>query len=132
MITDLSKLGPAGTKYTHDFFVPGTLISFPDAAVDTIAAIPGVTSAVGGLTLQAQHQSGTVPTIVAQVQTGGQTLTSAVRPAPLTEAEQEAVRTCLQASGAFPTAPPTAQPGAGTGGPTTDGGRVRGGEPGLR
>jgi len=29
VITDLAKLGPAGTKFTHDFFVPGTLITFP-------------------------------------------------------------------------------------------------------
>src|ERR1039458_10156060 len=32
VITDLAKLGPAGTKFTHDFFVPGTLITFPSQA----------------------------------------------------------------------------------------------------
>ena len=29
VITDLAKLGPAGTKFTHDFFVPGTLDHVP-------------------------------------------------------------------------------------------------------
>jgi ABC-type antimicrobial peptide transport system permease subunit len=31
VLTDLSKLGPAGTQFTYDFFVPGTLITFPEA-----------------------------------------------------------------------------------------------------
>lgn len=30
VITDLSKLGKAGTKFTHDFFLAGTLLTFPD------------------------------------------------------------------------------------------------------
>src|SRR5437763_12022740 len=29
--TDLSKLGPAGTKFTHDFFLSATLLTFPDS-----------------------------------------------------------------------------------------------------
>src|SRR3954470_9665536 len=33
VVTDLSKLGPAGTQFTHDFFLGATLISFPDEAV---------------------------------------------------------------------------------------------------
>ena len=33
VITDLAKLGKPGTRYTHDFFVPGTLIAFPSVAV---------------------------------------------------------------------------------------------------
>ena len=43
VITDLAKLGPAGTKFTHDFFVPGTLITFPSEAVSTVAKVKGVT-----------------------------------------------------------------------------------------
>src|SRR6267378_3045621 len=35
--TDLSKLGPAGTKFTHDFFLSSTLLSFPsDALTSTV------------------------------------------------------------------------------------------------
>ena len=60
VITDLAKLGPAGTKFTHDFFVPGTLITFPSVAVSDVAKLPDVTSAVGALSLQALHESGTV------------------------------------------------------------------------
>jgi len=47
VLTDPSpKLGPAGTKFVHDFFVPGTLITFPQAAIQQIASIGGVQSAV--------------------------------------------------------------------------------------
>ncbi|MGZ4189297.1 MAG: ABC transporter permease, partial [Actinomycetota bacterium] len=31
VVTDLSKLGKPGTKFTHDFFLSATLLSFPDA-----------------------------------------------------------------------------------------------------
>ena len=61
VITDLAKLGPAGTKFTHDFFVPGTLITFPAQAVADVAKVKGVTGAVGALSLDALHESGTVP-----------------------------------------------------------------------
>jgi len=47
VITDLAKLGKPGTKFTHDFFVPGTLITFPSVAISDVAKIPDVTSAVG-------------------------------------------------------------------------------------
>jgi len=101
VITDLSKLGKAGTKFTHDFFLAGTLLTFPDEAVDTIKGIDGVASATGALTLQAQHQTGTVPKIVAEVKTGGETLTSTARPTEMTEAEQTAFRSCIQKNGGF-------------------------------
>ncbi|MEA2683195.1 MAG: hypothetical protein QOK05_1523, partial [Chloroflexota bacterium] len=61
VLTDLSKLGPAGTTFTHDFFVPGTLITFPDAAIQDVASVSGVQQAVPGLSLQALHETGTVP-----------------------------------------------------------------------
>jgi ABC-type antimicrobial peptide transport system permease subunit len=101
VITDLSKLGKAGTKFTHDFFLAGTLLTFPDQSLDVIKAIPGVTTATGALTMQAQHQSGTVPEIVASIKTGGETLKSTVRPAELTPAEQAAVQSCVAKSGGF-------------------------------
>jgi ABC-type antimicrobial peptide transport system permease subunit len=121
VVTDLSKLGKAGTKFTHDFFLSATLLSFPTEALDQIAALPGVTKASAGLTQLAQHQTGTVPEIVAQVKTGGQTLTTTVRPAPMTAAEEAAFRSCVQANGGF------GQPPSGGGGPGTGGGPPEGG-----
>jgi ABC-type antimicrobial peptide transport system permease subunit len=97
VITDLAKLGPAGTKFTHDFFVPGTLITFPSAAVSDVAKVKGVTSAVGALSLDALHETGTVPKITASVKTGGQTISTTVKPPTLTAAQQAAERTCIQA-----------------------------------
>ncbi|HLM96966.1 MAG TPA: FtsX-like permease family protein, partial [Acidimicrobiales bacterium] len=123
VLTDLSKLGPPGTQFTYDFFVPGTLITFPQAAVSDVAGINGVASAVPGLSLQALHESGTVPSETDTVTTGGQTITSVQRPPPLTAAQEDAVRACLQASGAFGTGTsttPTSTP-AGTTAPTAPG-----------
>jgi putative ABC transport system permease protein len=95
VITDLSKLGKPGDKFTHDFFLSSTLLSFPDDAIDKIKAVAGVTGVAGGLTQQVQHQSGTVPEIVAQIQTGGNTVTQNVTPAPLTPAEEKALQACI-------------------------------------
>jgi ABC-type antimicrobial peptide transport system permease subunit len=96
VITDLAKLGPAGTKFTHDFFVPGTLITFPSVAISDVAKIPGVTSAVGALSLSALHESGTVPKITDTVKEGGQTISTTVKPPTLTAAQTAAERTCIQ------------------------------------
>ncbi|HVC42461.1 MAG TPA: ABC transporter permease [Candidatus Saccharimonadales bacterium] len=117
VLTDLAKLGPAGTAFVHDFFVPGTLITFPEVAVQDVASVPGVQSAVPGLSLQAIHESGTVPVITDTVTTGGQTITSIQRPAPLTTAEQLAVAACVQAAGGSvrPTPGPSPAPGSGGG-----------------
>lgn len=96
VITDLAKLGPAGTKFTHDFFVPGTLITFPSQAITDVQKISGVESAVGALSLQAMHESGTVPKITATYKTGGQTLKTTVQPPKLTAAQRLAERQCIQ------------------------------------
>lgn len=119
VLTDLSKLGKAGTTFTHDFFLAGTLLTFPDAALDTVKAVDGVASATSALTLQAQHQTGTVPEIVASVQTGGETLTTTARPAAMTSAEQTAFRSCIQKNGGFGgtvTSGPGPAPSPGAGG----------------
>ncbi len=96
VITDLAKLGPAGTKFTHDFFVPGTLITFPAQAVADVAKVKGVTGAVGALSLDALHESGTVPKETASVKTGGETISATVKPPTLTAAQQAAERTCIE------------------------------------
>ena len=122
VVTDLSKLGTPGQPFTHDFFLSATLLSFPQAAITDVTKIAGVTSATAGLTQLAQHQSGTVPQIVAEIQTGGQTITQTVRPDPMTDAERAAFRQCLQDKGV------TIGPGGGGGGPgggvTAGGGRA--------
>ena len=100
IITDLAKLGPPGTVFTHDFFVPGTLITFPAKAITDVAKIAGVKSAVGALSLEALHETGTVPTITATIKTGGQTLKTTVAPPKLTAkqslAERQCIRTAIQ------------------------------------
>ena len=108
VVTDLSTLGPPGSVFTHDFFLPGTLVSFPDAAVAQVTSLPGVASVTSGLSLLASHQTGTVPKIVASVTTGGDTYTATSAPAPLTGAEQLAIFGCISSKGGIPTGPPTA------------------------
>jgi ABC-type antimicrobial peptide transport system permease subunit len=126
VVTDLSKLGEPGTQFTRDFFLSATLISFPDDAIAEIEAIDGVDSVSGGLVQLATHQTGTVPQIVANLQTGGQTFEQTVRPEPMTDDERTAFQACLAAKGV------TIQPGGGgqQTGPPADGGGggvVRGG-----
>jgi ABC-type antimicrobial peptide transport system permease subunit len=99
VVTDLSKLGKAGTKFTHDFFLSATYLSFPQSAVADIAKLPGVTSAVPGLVQLVEHQTGTVPNIVASIKTGGQTYSQTSRPTPMTDAERQAFQQCLAAKG---------------------------------
>ena len=71
VITDLSKLGKPGDKFVHDFFLPGTQLTFPQSTAAQIAKVPGVDSVSSGLVLAAVHQEGTVPEIVAKIKTGG-------------------------------------------------------------
>jgi ABC-type antimicrobial peptide transport system permease subunit len=116
VVTDLASLGKPGERFTRDFFLSATLMSFPDQAVAAIAEVEGVTSAVGGLVQLAQHQTGTVPQIVASLQTGGQTVTQTVRPEPMTDAERHDFRHCLEDRGAIPAEPSGPPPGGGGGG----------------
>jgi ABC-type lipoprotein release transport system permease subunit len=95
ILTDLSKLGPPGTKFTHDFFVPGTLITFPQAAVRAVASVKDVESAVPALSMQAQHETGTVPTVTDTIHTGGQTINTIQNLPPLTGAQGQAILDCF-------------------------------------
>ena len=125
VITDLAKLGRPGEQFTRDFFLSATLLSFPQSAIADIAEVDGVDSAVGGLVQLANHQTGTVPQIVANIQTGGQTFTQTVRPDPMTDAERAAFQQCLQDRGVTigaPGAGPAPGPGGGEG-DHVDGGR---------
>ncbi|MDX6440636.1 MAG: putative transport system permease protein [Gaiellaceae bacterium] len=73
VITDLSKLGKPGTHFVHDFFLPGSQLTFQQSATKQVAALANVAQVTSGLTLLAEHQEGVVPKIVATLKTGGQT-----------------------------------------------------------
>ena len=124
VVTDLSKLGKPGTHFTHDFFLSATQISFPQDAISQISKLSGVSSAVGALTQLADHQTGTVPQIVAELKTGGQTITQTARPSPPTPAEQKQIEACIakRNGGSQPTPQPQ---------PSDGGGRFEGGGRGF-
>src|SRR5205807_6691218 len=89
--------------------------------------LSGVSSAVGGLTLLATHQTGTMPQIVAELQTAPETVPQTLPPPPLTDAERAAVRQCVAAQGGVQPGQgaqpgPTTQPGQGQGGGEGGGG----------
>ena len=109
-LTDLSKLGKAGDHFSHDFFLPGTQLTFPAAQAAYVTKLDGVASAAAGLTLTAVHQEGVVPKIVSQIQTGGQIFRVDRRVRP-SAAQQKKIEACLakaRASGGSSTPAPTA------------------------
>jgi ABC-type antimicrobial peptide transport system permease subunit len=95
VITDLSKLGKPGQHFVHDFFLPGTQLTFPVSQVQQIKTIAGVAAVSEGLVLIAEHQQGTVPKIVATLKAGGQTFNIRRQITPPTAAEQQAIRSCI-------------------------------------
>src|SRR5439155_5887694 len=50
-----------GSHFSSDNFVSSSQLSFPASNVTSISKLAGVSSAAGGLTLNAIHLSGTVP-----------------------------------------------------------------------
>jgi putative ABC transport system permease protein len=60
-----------GTHFSTDNFVSNSQLSFAASNVTSIAKLAGVSSAVGGLTLNAIHLSGTVPKQTQTQQPGG-------------------------------------------------------------
>lgn len=121
VITDLSKLGKAGTQFVHDFFLPGTQLTFTQAQAKEIGALDGVATVSAGLTLQAVHQEGKVPKIVASIQTGGDRIDVNQAIAPPSAAEQAKIQACLaklgiQAPGQGQGGGQGANPGGGLGG----------------
>jgi hypothetical protein len=115
VITDLSKLGKAGTQFVHDFFLPGTQLTVTQAQAEEIAALEGVAAVSAGLTLQAVHQEGKVPKIVAKIQTGGDRIDVNRAIAPPTAAEQAKIQACLAKLGVQ--APGQGQDGVGRASP---------------
>jgi putative ABC transport system permease protein len=96
VITDLSKLGKPGAHFVHDFFLPGTQLTFAESQAKQIAALDGVAAVSSGLTLQAVHQEGTVPKIVAKIKTGGQRIGVTRAITPPTAAETQKIQSCLE------------------------------------
>jgi putative ABC transport system permease protein len=119
VVTDLSKLGKPGTHFVHDFFLPGTQLTFPQSSATEIAKVPGVAAVSSGLVLAAVHQEGTVPKIVAKIKAGGQKLTIDRQVQRPTAAEFAQMQTCLQKAGI--------QFGPGSGGGGSGGGGLGGG-----
>lgn len=98
-ITDLSKLGKPGTRFVHDFFLPGAQLTFSQNEAKKIAELDGVAAVASGLTLQAVHQEGKVPKIVARVQTGGDRLNVRRNITPPTAAELKQIEACIDKQG---------------------------------
>ena len=128
VVTDLSKLGKPGTRFVHDFFLPGTQLTFPATQATRLESLNGVSAVSTGLLLVAEHQSGTVPKIVAKLKTGGQTFDIRRRIKPPTQAEQAQIQACLQKNGVTIPAPGSGGArGGGNGGGSGNGGGFQGG-----
>ena len=109
VLTDLSKLGKPGTHFVHDFFLPGTQLTFPQSAASQIASLDGVAQTTTGLTLLAEHQEGIVPKIVATLKTQAKTQTI-TRNLPRPSAQDFAkMQACLQKAGVTLGRPQTQQ-----------------------
>jgi putative ABC transport system permease protein len=102
VVTDLSKLGKPGTHFIHDFFLPGTQLTFKQTAAKQIAAIAGVAQVTQGLTLLAQHQEGIVPKIVATLKTQRRTFTITRNIPRPTQKEFTAMQACFAKLGVTP------------------------------
>jgi ABC-type antimicrobial peptide transport system permease subunit len=95
VVTDLSKLGKPGTHFVHDFFLPGSQLTFRQTAAKQVAALPNVAQVTSGLTLLATHQEGIVPKIVAKLKTGGQTFQIRRNIPRPTAAQFQAMQACI-------------------------------------
>src|SRR5580765_7648500 len=95
VITDLSQLGKPGTHFVHDFFLPGSQLTFQQTAAKQVAALANVAQVTSGLTLLAEHQEGVVPKIVAKLKTGGQTFRIQRDIPRPTAAQFQAMQACI-------------------------------------
>jgi putative ABC transport system permease protein len=116
VLTDLSKLGKPGEHFVHDFFLPGTQLTFQQNEAQQIAQLPGVAQVAQGLTLLAVHQEGKVPKIVARFQTGGQRIDIDRQLKPPTAAELAQIQACFGRAGVGGGQNAPGQGGAGQGG----------------
>ena len=109
-VTDLSKLGKPGAHFVHDFFLPGTQLTFPQSQANAITKLDGVAAVSTGLVLSGVHQEGVVPKIVAKIKTGCQQLNVFRRITPPSASEFAKIQACFQKAGVGQqTAPPAQQ-----------------------
>ena len=99
VVTNLAALGKPGAHFTHDFFLLPSMLPVQQSTTARIAQLPHVRGAVGALTVLASHQTGVVPAMVASLTSGGKTITELHRPAALTPAEANGVRSCVLSNG---------------------------------
>ena len=64
-LLDISKLGSPGTQFSHDFFLPATLPTFPEDTATQIERLPTVRNVARGLVVDLVRREGLVPQIVA-------------------------------------------------------------------
>jgi len=99
VLTDLSKLGKPGRHFVHDFFLPGSQLTFRQSASQQVSSLANVAQVTPGLTLLAEHQEGVVPKIVAKLKTGGQTFNFTRNIPRPTQAQFEQIQKCFQKLG---------------------------------
>ena len=99
VLTDLSKLGKPGERFVHDFFLPGTQLTFSQSQAKAIEGLDEVAAVSSGLMLQAVHQEGKVPKIVAKIKTGGDRIDITRRIEPPSPAEMEKIQACIEKQG---------------------------------
>jgi ABC-type antimicrobial peptide transport system permease subunit len=119
VVTDLSKLGKPGTHFVHDFFLPGSQLTFQQTATKQIASIAGVAKVSQGLTLLAEHQDGVVPKIVATLKTAAKTFQiqrNIPRPTAAQFAQMQACFAKLRGSSGGSGTGTTTTPNSGSGG----------------
>ncbi len=102
VLTDLSKLGKPGDHFVHDFFLPGSQLTFQQSSAAQVSSLANVAQVTAGLTLLAEHQEGVVPKIVAKLKTGGQTFRFDRNIPRPTTAQFQAMQKCLAKLGATP------------------------------
>src|SRR5439155_27243675 len=95
VVTDLSTLGKPGTHFVHDFFLPGTQLTFQQSAASRISKLNGVAATASGLTLLAEHQEGVVPKIVATLKTQAKTFQITRNIPRPTAAQFQKMQACL-------------------------------------
>jgi len=123
VLTDLSKLGKPGDHFVHDFFLPGSQLTFQQSSAAQVSSLANVAQVTAGLTLLAEHQEGVVPKIVAKLKTGGQTFRFDRNIPRPTTAQFQAMQKCLAKLGVTPGGGGGGRGGGGFGGPGGGAGR---------
>jgi hypothetical protein len=120
--TDLAQLGKPGDHFTRDFFLPGTQLTMPVTLAQQVARDVSAEASSEALAMVVTHQEGTVPTIVATFQTGGQTINIDQQIPQMTQAEIDQTNACIKGMHGPPLVPPPGTPPGkgGTGPPTPE------------